>query len=434
MNKITFQNAFLKFNQLDNNIIIEEISFQTIEELKLLIDRLVITNYLKLKDLKQILYYGDKDLTLYNFKKENSFYFLNCDKIKIRRFVQIGDGATGKLNNICDVKGVMVGQFTLNLDDYHTGITVIKPHPGNVFKEKVVASCYSFNGFGKSVGLVQVEELGTIETNVVFTTTMNVGKVMDGVIEDALNNNLEIGVSTGTVNSLVMECNDGGLNKSRDRILEKNDYFKALDNLNTDFVQGDVGAGMGMVCHGFKGGIGSSSRIIEINGKKYTLAIIVNSNFGSSNGLDLIFKGRALGDKIKAYNEQSEDKGSIVACLVTDLPLSDRQIRRLLKRVEIGIGRTGSYAGNGSGDVFVGFSTANKVNHFVDSPIDNIERFSDNYINTVFKRTVEATEEAVLNSMLFSHPLKGYLKEMKSLMEYFDLFSDLLNEVVEYEI
>ena len=400
----------------------------------LLVLRYYLLLYLKLKDLKQILYYGDKDLTLYNFKKENDFCYLNCDKIKIRRFVKIGDGKTGKLNNICDVKGVMVGQFTLNLDDYHTGITVIKPHLGNIFKEKVVASCYSFNGFGKSVGLVQVEELGTIETNVVFTTTMNVGKVMDGVIEDALNNNLEIGVSTGTVNSLVMECNDGGLNKSRDRILEKNDYFKALDNLNTDFVQGDVGAGMGMVCHGFKGGIGSSSRIIEINDKKYTIAIIVNSNFGSSNGLDLIFKGRALGDKIKAYNEQSEDKGSIVACLVTDLPLYDRQIRRLLKRVEIGIGRTGSYAGNGSGDVFVGFSTANKVNHFVDSPIDNIERFSDNYINTVFKRTVEATEEAVLNSMLFSHPLKGYLKEMKSLMEYFDLFSDLLNEVVEYEI
>ena len=174
--------------------------------------------------------------------------------------------------------------------------------------------------------------------------------------------------------------------------------------------------------------------MIEYEGKVYTLGIIVNSNFGSGNGKDLIFKGRSLGNKIIAYNEATEDKGSIVACLATDLPLNERQIKRLLKRVEIGIGRTGSYAGNGSGDVFVGFSTANKVNHFADKPIDNIERFSDNYINTVFKRTVEATEEAVLNSMLYSHHLKGYLKEVKALNEYNELFNDLFDEVIEYEV
>lgn len=433
MKKIVYQNGFLNYNISDNNIVIEEIFYFSLNELKKLIDRLVSINYLNLKSLNKIVYYGNNDLSVYHFK-HNEYYYLECNEIKIRRFVSIGDGLTGKLNNICDVPGVSVGQFTLNKDDYHTGITVIKPHSGNLFKEKVVGAGYSFNGFGKSVGLVQVEELGTIESNVVFTSTMNVGKVMDGVIEDALNLNPEIAISTGTINSLVMECNDGSLNKSRDRILDKVDYFKALDDLKEDFVQGDIGAGMGMTCHGFKGGIGSSSRLIEYNGKTYTLGVIVNSNFGSGNGKDLIFKGRALGDKIIAYNEATEDKGSIVACLATDLPLNERQIKRLLKRVEIGIGRTGSYAGNGSGDVFVGFSTTNLVKHFVNEPVDNVLRFSDNYINTVFKRTVEATEEAVLNSMLFSHPLKGFLKEVKSLNEYNELFSDLFDEVIEYEI
>ena len=434
MNRITFKNAYLKFCIKDNNIIIDELSFDCFKELRFLIDRLVTINYLKLNDLNRIIYQGVKDLSIYHFKKDKGTYFLNCKKIKVRRFVQIGDGLTGKFNNICDVPGVLVGHFTLNHDDYHTGVTVINPHPGNLFKEKVIGAGYSFNGFGKSVGLVQVEELGTIESNVVFTTTMNVGKVMDGVIEKALEDNPEIAITTGTINSLVMECNDGSLNKSRDRILDKNSYFKALENLTLDFIQGDVGAGMGMTCHGFKGGIGSASRLIEYEGKVYTLGIIVNSNFGSGNGKDLIFKGRSLGNKIIAYNEATEDKGSIVACLATDLPLNERQIKRLLKRVEIGIGRTGSYAGNGSGDVFVGFSTANKVNHFADKPIDNIERFSDNYINTVFKRTVEATEEAVLNSMLYSHHLKGYLKEVKALNEYNELFNDLFDEVIEYEV
>lgn len=436
MQKITYNDSFLKYyiDQTTLNLVIDEICFDNFDELKHLIDRLIVLNYLRLEDILRIEYYGDKDLSIYHFTKEDYFYYLIPYKSKIRRFVAIGNGQIGRLNNICDVAGVTVGHYTCDQDDYHTGITVIKPHPGNLFKEKVVASNFSFNGFGKSTGLVQVEELGTIETNIIFTSTMNVGKIMDGVVEEALANNQEIGVSTGTVNPLVMECNDGSLNKSRDRVLNKDDYYKALNDLKEDFKQGDVGAGRGMICHGFKGGIGSSSRLIEYNGKIYTIGIIVNSNFGSGNGKDLIFKGRYLGDKIKAYNDATEDKGSIVACFATDLPLNERQIKRILKRVEIGIGRTGSYAGNGSGDVFVGFTTANKVKHFVDAPIDTIERLSDDYINTIFKRTVEMTEEAVLNSLLFSHSLKGFQKNVKALHEFNQLFADLFDEVVDYEL
>lgn len=434
MKEILYKNNYLKYYFDNDSLIIDSLFYNTNEELKHLIDRLVIINHLKLNDLKQIIYFGNKDLSQYYFKKEKEYYFLDPKKIKIRRFVRIGNGKTGKLNNICDVKGVSVGHYSYNHLDYHTGITVIKPHPGNIYREKVVASSYSFNGFGKTLGLIQVDELGTIETNVVFTTTMNAGTIAEGVIKDALNNNPEIAISTGTVNPLVMECNDGSLNKSRDLILKSDDYFKSLEDLSFDFKQGDIGAGSGMICHGFKGGIGSASRLIEIENKIYTIGIILNSNFGSSNGQDLIFKGRHLGDKILKLNKDEEDKGSIVACLATDLPLSERQIRRLLKRVEIGIGRTGSYAGNGSGDVFVGFSTTNKVAHFNTSVIDNIERFSDNAINKVFREVVDMTEEAVLNSLLFSKPLKGYLQTVKSLNDYFDLFDDLLDEVVSYEV
>lgn len=347
---------------------------------------------------------------------------------EIRRFVKIGDGKTGKLNNLCDVPGVRVGHYTVNEGDYHTGVTVISPHSGNIFREKVVASSYVFNGFGKSMGLVQIEELGTIETNIALTGTLCIDKIAGGVIEESLQNNPEIGYTTGSVNPIVLECNDGTLNKSRDRILIKDDYFKAIANLSDDFLQGNVGAGAGMTCHGFKGGIGSSSRIINIDGVDYTIAILCNSNFGSSNGKDLIFKGRPLGGLIKSYDEEHEDKGSIVCCFATDIPLNERQIKRVLKRIEIGIGRTGSYAGNGSGDLFIGFTTANKRLHFTTKAIDDTKYLSDDYINQIFKRTVEMTEEAVLNSMLYSTRVNGYQKVCKSLIEYKELFSDLLEE------
>ncbi len=396
-----------------------------------LIDKLIcLTYHLNLN----YIYFGNVDLTKYHFKKKDDFYYLDRNKVHIRRFVKVGDGLTGEKNNICDVEDVKVSHYTLKNDEYNTGLTIISPHSGNIFKEKVVASSYSFNGFGKSIGLVQIEELGTIETNIVFTSTLNVGKISDAVVSHSLELNPEIGISTGTVNPVVMECNDGDLNNSRMRILDSDNYQKALGKLDSDFIQGAVGAGSGMICHGFKGGIGSASRIIEIDGKKYTIGVIVNANFGESNGKSLIFNNHYLGDKIKKYLNEYEDKGSIVAVLATDLPINERQIKRLLKRVEIGIGRTGSYAGNGSGDVFVGFTTCNKVKHFSTESVSNILRLSDNYINIAFKRTVECVEEAVLNSLLFGTHTKGFLKEVKSFNEVNEIFYKYLDEVIEYEV
>ena len=228
----------------------------------------------------------------------------------MRRIIKIGNFETGKLNNICDVDGVSVGHSTVSNDLNHTGVTVVLPHNNNLFNEKVVGGCYVYNGFGKSVGLVQVEELGTIETPIVLTNTLSVGKMSDALITYMLENNPNIGRTTSTVNSLVLECNDGSINDIQNRILNDDNLVEALNNCNVQFDQGAVGAGCGMKCHGFKGGIGSSSRKVQIKDQIYTIGVLVNSNFGSSNGQDLIIKGRKMGELIKNYQlEQEEDKG-----------------------------------------------------------------------------------------------------------------------------
>lgn len=346
----------------------------------------------------------------------------------MKNIVKIGNIKTGLLNNICDVKGVLVGHSTVCNDTNKTGVTVVLPHSGNLFKEKVVASSYVYNGFGKSVGLVQVDELGTIETPIVLTNTLSVGKLTDGLITYMLKDNPEIGVSTSTINSLVLECNDGSINKIQDRVLDYNNILEAVSSANSSFLQGSIGAGAGMKCHGFKGGIGSSSRVISVDDKEYTIGVLVNSNFGSSNGEDLVFKGKSLGPLIKDYNNKvEEDKGSIIVVIACDLPLDSRQLKRLSKRAMLGIARTGSYGGNGSGDIIVAFSTENKVLHEPTKLIETVTRVSDNALNKAFKAVVDATEESILKSMLYSNTTVSYNgKVYKSLNEYKELFAELL--------
>ena len=430
-NTIYYGVDYLKYS-LSNTINIDDFKvnindFQLVESF---INKLVVFTY----------HYGmnivnNTNVTLVNhhFIDLNGIEVLIMDTVKINRFMKVGKLPTGKKNNICDCKGVRVGHFTIHDHDYHTGVTVVSPHEGNIFKEKVVGASYTFNGFGKSIGLLQVDELGTIESNIALTSTLNVCKIGDGVVNEALSQNPEIGITTGTINPICMECNDSTLNKSRDRILGRKSYYDALKVLDYDFREGDIGAGSGMICHGFKGGIGSSSRIIKVLDKEYTLGILVNSNFGDDNGKSLILNGEYLGDKFDNIFSSliTEEKGSIIVIVATDAPFNERQIKRILKRAEIGIGRTGSYAGNGSGDVFIGFSTANKRLHFA-KEIDNIEYLSDNYISPFFKGVVEGCEEAIINSMLSSHHLKGYQKEVYSLNEFNYLFSDMIDEVIEW--
>lgn len=423
---IKYNDDELKFIIDDKETVITEIN--ALNYLQNLLEYLICYVYNK---CGKIIYEGSVNLENHHFDKSDNGFILDLNKVKIRRFVKIGKMSTGKKNNICDVEGVLVGQKSIKTDKYNTGVTVVKPHPGNIFKEKVVAASHVHNGFGKSMGFVQIDELGTIETPIAITGTLNIGIIADAVIEKSLEENPEIGISTGTVNPIVLECNDSALNDSRDRYITKDDYFEAYSNLNDDFSQGAVGGGCGMVCHGFKGGIGSSSRIIKIGDNEYTLAVLVNSNFGSGNGQDLIFNGKRLGDEIKTLQD-FEDKGSITVLVVTDLPLDNRQLKRVVKRCSMGISRTGSFAGHGSGDVFVGLSTANKIKHFSDDAFENFIRMRDGYINSAFRACVEATEEAVLNSMLFSEKTSGRRNVIFGLNKYYQTYIEKITPVIEY--
>lgn len=344
----------------------------------------------------------------------------------MKRLVKIGIMETGPKNSITDVSGVLVGHQTIHDNDIHTGVTAILPHPGNIFREKVVAASYVFNGFGKSVGLIQIDELGHIETPIMLTNTLSCGAVVDGVVRYMLEHNEEIGLTTGTVNSVVLECNDGTLNNIRKMVITKDDVYKAIKNASNDYEDGSVGAGSGMICHGLKGGIGSSSRTFTIGNEKYTLGVLVNSNFGHSSGKDLVFNGRHIGKDIVNKRSNEEDKGSIIVVVATDVPLDTNSLRRVIKRASLGIGNTGSYVGHGSGDIFVGFTTANKISHFSEKPINDLKVLNENYMNILFRAVVEATEEAILNSMLYSNKLKGFLKTVDSINDYKEFFEDLL--------
>ena len=318
--------------------------------------------------------------------------------------IDIGVFSKGENNSITDVEGVKVGHVTLDNKDMKTGVTAILPHGGNIFKEKLVAASHVINGFGKSTGIIQIDELGTIETPIILTNTLSVGTAYDALVRYMLEKNEDIGDTTGTVNPVICECNDGVINDIRGLHVKKEDVYEALENCGIEFQEGNVGAGTGMRCYGLKGGIGSSSRLVELDNNKYTIGILVLSNFGSLE--DFILNGDYIGPrlikKIETYSP-IEDKGSIIVILATDLPLSSRQLQRVIKRVEPGIAKTGSYTSNGSGEVVIGFSTANKIKHDEEDHVVKINIINENKINNIFKATVEATEEAILNSLVCSN-------------------------------
>jgi len=323
---------------------------------------------------------------------------------KIRDYkINIGTFPTGTNNSITDVKGVKVGHKTLDEGTIKTGVTAILPHEGNLFKDKLIAACHVINGFGKTTGLVQIDELGTLETPIVLTNTLSVGSAHEALVRYMLENNYDIGNSTGSVNPVIGECNDGELNDIRGLHVKQEHIIEAINNCDEAFLEGNVGAGTGMICYDLKGGIGSSSRIVELGGSEYTIGILVLSNFGSLE--DFVLNKDPIGLRIKeAINkkEATEDKGSVIAILATDIPLSSRQLKRIIKRIQSGIARTGSYTGNGSGEVCIGFSTANVIKHYESEDIFSIKVMNDDKLNRVFKATVEATEEAVINSLICS--------------------------------
>lgn len=322
--------------------------------------------------------------------------------------IKIGKLKKGRLNLITDVEGVKVGHFTLDDGKIKTGVTAILPHEGNIFREKVSAASTVINGFGKSMGLVQVGELGTIETPIIMTNTLSIGTAATALVKYMLEENKDIGKTTSTVNPIVVECNDGYLNDIRGLHIKEEHIFKSIKNATNSFEEGAVGAGTGMSCYQLKGGIGSSSRIIELNNNTYTVGALVLSNCGLRE--DLILNGRMLGKEIEErYTSMNEglEKGSIIIVVATDIPLSDRQLKRISKRATVSLGRTGSYLGNGSGDICIAFSTANKVNHYEESDIVNINIINENKIDIIFRAVVESIEEAILSSMIHSKDTVG---------------------------
>lgn len=336
--------------------------------------------------------------------------------------IVIGSMKTGEKNSITDVEGVKVGHVTLKDNAIQTGVTAILPHGGNIFKEKVIAVSHVINGFGKTLGTIQIDELGTIETPIILTNTLGIGAAADALINYMLLQNEDIGNTTGTVNPVVCECNDQYLNDIRGKHIKKEHIFEAIKNADVDFEEGAVGAGRGMSCFGFKGGIGTSSRILKLGKEVFTIGALVMSNFGLKE--DLIIDGIKVGKSIKELDKNlysEEDKGSIIIILATDIPLTVRQLKRIAKRSVVGIARTGSYIGNGSGDVVIGFSTANKINHYEDRLTIPIRIFNENKMDTAFRAAAETVEEAILNSMVCAETTIGKDGNRRdSLLEYMD--------------
>jgi D-aminopeptidase len=332
--------------------------------------------------------------------------------------IRIGRLQPGPHNAITDVAGVRVGHTTLISGDgplipgqgpVRTGVTVILPHGGNLFREKVPAAIHVINGFGKCMGQEQVDELGTIEGPVALTSTMNVGLVTDAIISYGIRENPDLGIQTSTINPIVGECSDQHLNDIQGRHVREEHVFQAIDRaLSGPVEEGAVGAGTGMVAFGFKGGIGTASRVTPAELGGWTVGVLVLANYGRREQLRV--DGVPVGEALAAGDDTPE-RGSIMIIVATSAPLLDRGLRRLARRAGIGLARTGSIAGNGSGDYVIAFSASElvRIPHNPTSLTHPLEVVVENgpAIDSLFQATVEATEEAILNALFRATTMTG---------------------------
>ncbi len=315
----------------------------------------------------------------------------------------------GHWNAITDVKGVSVGQKTLIASDsIRTGVTVILPHQGNIFKEKVPAGVFVGNGFGKTVGLIQIEELGNIETPIALTNTLNVFLVANAMIDYILSNPGNAGVRS--VNPVVGETNDGWLNDIIGRHVTNEHLMEAIHSASTGPVEeGNVGAGTGTRCLGFKGGIGTSSRVLPKEKGGYTVGVLVQTNFGGI----LTINGAPVGEELHNYYMANDVPytvdGSCMIIIATDAPLSARNLKRLAKRSFLAFGRVGSFSSNGSGDYSIAFSTNPDVRiPYGSKEMERtIPQVTNDHMSPLFLAVVEATEEAIYNSLFMAEDMTG---------------------------
>ena len=323
----------------------------------------------------------------------------------------------GALNAITDVSGVKVGQVTVQDGErINTGVTVIIPADGNLRKDKVPAAIHVANGYGKLAGLSQVQELGEIETPIALTNTLSVAEGVAALVEWTLAQPGNEDV--GSVNAIVGETNDGYLNDIRARVLTTDHFIEAIKNAKSGPVdEGVVGAGTGTVAFGFKGGIGTSSRVLPKNLGGFTIGVLVQSNFGGVLSMDGVQVGKAL-QQYYLNDELADDSsadGSIMIVVATDAPLSDRNLGRLAKRAISGLARTGASMTNGSGDYVIAFSNARNVRRRTVDTIRTSPELANNQMSPLFQAVAEATEEAIYNSLLQAEDVSGFKGTIKAL-------------------
>ena len=321
---------------------------------------------------------------------------------------------SGSNDSITDVVGVTVGHSTIDNGELQTGVTAISPCVENIYQTALPCGAAVLNGFAKPIGLVQIEELGVLETPIVLTNTLSVGRAFTGTVRHVLKTNPEIGRSLPTVNPLVLECNDGYLNDIQALAVTEEMVMETLESTDIVFERGSIGAGRGMSCFALKGGIGSSSCYVpELDA---TLGVLVLANFGALSALQL--EGVPMGKTIEQYLQQhapQEDKGSIIILMATDAPLEARQLKRIAKRAGAGLGRLGSYWGHGSGDIAVAFSTCSQ-------PCPP----SDAQLDPMLRAAAEGTERAVIDALLQATHVQGFDGHQR--MALSDVLDGLVNQ------
>ncbi|MDX1479250.1 MAG: P1 family peptidase [Saprospiraceae bacterium] len=322
--------------------------------------------------------------------------------------IKIGVMQPGPLNAITDVGGVKVGHVTLVAGDHiRTGVTAILPHDGNLFQEKVPAAIHVGNGFGKLAGSTQVEELGTLETPVILTNTLSVPTAADALIGYTL---AQKGNETvRSVNSVVGETNDGRLNDIRGRHVTKQHVLDAINTASGGPVaEGNVGAGTGTICFGFKGGMGTASRRLPASLGGYTVGVLVQTNFGGVLRID----GHPVGEDLEQYafrNALENGDGSCMIVVATDAPVDVRNLKRMARRAMLGLGNTGGISSNGSGDYVIAFSTyeENRVPYAMGNRELQQTTLHNDSMSPLFMATIEATEEAIINSLFAAETMTG---------------------------
>lgn len=323
--------------------------------------------------------------------------------------IKIGVFERGEFNAITDIEGLSVGHFTkIEEDSIRTGATAVIPHSNNIYKNKVPAAIFVGNGYGKLAGYTQVKELGNIETPIILTNTLSIAAGLDALIDYTAS--FEENKNIRSVNGIVGETNDGYLNDILGRHVSSDDIKKSLKaSTGGTIQQGNVGAGTGTICFGWKGGIGSSSRVLPQALGGYTVGVLVQTNFGGI----LKIAGKEIGQELDQYKfknilEPYTDDGSCMIVVATDAPLDARNLERLAKRAFLGLGRTGGIADHGSGDYVIAFSTNESVRVSpVEGNLRTVTLLKDERMGGLFEAAIEATEEAIINSLFAAETMTG---------------------------